>query len=166
MSADLAGPKDVIAAVEDPIVDIPLVALEEQVEIDVLLAALESAARPRTRSFLIHVLGTRADAAALPALLRSLDDEDVKVRATAADSIGKIGIALRRHGVTPHAEIGRELVSHYRPGESPWLVSAVGAVGYLDGVDFLRDVLAAEDPEARAAAVWALDELGVGRSPR
>jgi hypothetical protein len=98
--------------------------------------------------------------------LSSNTTNDAKVGATAADSIGKIGIALRRVGVTPRAEIGRALISHYRPGESPWLVSAVGAVGYLDGVDFLEQVLTAEDPEARAAAAWALDELGVNRSLR
>jgi HEAT repeat protein len=157
--------EDVIAAIEDAAVETPLVALEEQVGTEVLVAALESAARPQTRSFLCHVLGTRGDAAALLALLEKLDDEDPKVRATAADSIGKIGIALRRAGVTPHAEIGRTLVSRYRPGESPWLVSAIGAVGFLDGVDFLEQMLAAEDPEVRAAAAWALDELGANRSP-
>jgi HEAT repeat protein len=150
----------VIAAIEDPTRDTPLVALEEQLETDLLVATLESAARPQTRSFLCHVLGTRGDPAALPALLRRLDDEETKVRAAAADSIGKIGIALRRRGVTPHDEIGRALVSHYLPGESPWLVSAVGAVGYLDGVDFLEQVLRAEDPDVRAAAAWALGELG------
>jgi HEAT repeat protein len=163
--ADLSTAEAVIVVIEDPTTDTPLVALEEQVETEVLVAALESARRPLTRSFLCRALGTRADPAALPALLERLDDEDAKVRATAADSIGKIGIALRRRGVTPHTEIGRALVSHYRPGESPWLVSAVGAVGYADGIDFLEQALAAGDPEVRSAAAWALDELRATRPP-
>ena len=154
MNADLASVEAVIAAVEDPTRATPLVALEEQAPTEVLVEALEAAARPQTRSFLSHVLGTRGDAAALPTLLKELDH----------DAKGKIGIALRPAGVTPHAEIGRALVSHYRPVESPWLVSAVGAVGYGDGVKFFEQVLTGEAPDARAAAAWALAELGNGAS--
>jgi hypothetical protein len=83
----------VIAKVEDAATDISLVALEEQVDTDMLVAAIELATRPQTRTFVCHVLGTRADVAALPTLLEPLDDEDANVHATAADSIGGVACA-------------------------------------------------------------------------
>ena len=116
----------------------------------------------------IYVLGLKGDPDAFEPLLRYLGSEfqyeepdgAMSTQALAADSIGKIGLAVRRAGGACPQFVGEALVENHRSGASPWIVSAIGAVGYTDGIEVLLRSLTAPSWGARHAAAWALGELG------
>ena len=116
----------------------------------------------------IYVLGLKGDPDAFDSLLPFLGpafeyktpDGGMSTQALAADSIGKIGLAVRRAGDSCPRRVGETLVASHHPGASSWIISAVGAVGYTDGADMLLSSLTSPSSGDRHAAAWGLGELG------
>jgi HEAT repeat protein len=116
----------------------------------------------------IYVLGLKGDPDAFDSLLRYLGPEfeydthdgSMSTQALAADSIGKIGLAVRRAGGDCPHRVGETLVGSHHPGASSWIISAIAAVGYTDGADLLLRSLTSPSWGDRHAAAWGLGELG------
>jgi HEAT repeat protein len=116
----------------------------------------------------IYVLGLKGDPDAFEPLLRYLGTEfeyqtpdgSESTQGLAADSIGKIGLAVRRAGGSCPRWVGEALVRSHHPGASSWIISAIAAVGYADGADLLLRSLTSPSWGDRHAAAWALGELG------
>lgn len=101
------------------------------------------------------------DPNAVPGLLRALDSEDVYVRITAAEALGKIGnpVAIARLMDTlqdPRGEVRRRVVRAFeRIGIEPRARAAAQVVPGL--AQALRD----SEPLVSAAAVMALRRLNI-----
>jgi HEAT repeat protein len=116
----------------------------------------------------IYVLGLNGDPDAFDPLLPFLGQEfeyesqdgSMSTQAVAADSIGKIGLAVRRTGGSCPRRVGEALVRSHHPGASSWIISAIGAVGYAEGADLLLRSLTSPSWGDRQAAAWGLGELG------
>lgn len=119
-----------------------------------LIAALQKPSTPRIRHILCYMLGDRREKAAVPILIKCLKDRSPSVRATAADSLGKIGDS--RAG---EALFERFTGAEKSMGARHMLAAALGAVGYEPAVPLLIQSLNSLDEGLRGCAAWSLGVL-------
>jgi HEAT repeat protein len=122
-----------------------------------LAHALDVAANPHTRQLLADLLAGSVDG--VPALAAALDDPVRGVRASAADSLGKVFLA---HPAAPGREAaGAALLArwHREPEASvkQMLAAALGATRYEPAREVLE--AATRDAALRDPAAWALTAL-------
>jgi HEAT repeat protein len=157
-------PQEIIAALEAPAEDRrPLMdRLREDEQPERLAAALAAAPTPFTRQLLADLLGFQAAPEGSAALTLALADADLKVRASAADALGKVFLA---HPEAPGREdAGAALLARF--GAEPetavkhMLAAALGATRYEPAAPALQAAAKDPDPGLRDAAEWALSRLG------
>jgi HEAT repeat protein len=119
-----------------------------------LIAALQERSTPRIRHILCYMLGDRREKAAVPILIKCLKDRSPSVRATAADSLGKIGDP--RAG---EALFERFVGAEKSMGARHMLASALGAVGYEPAIPLLIQALEDSNGTLRGCAAWSLGVL-------
>jgi HEAT repeat protein len=156
-------PQEIIAALEAPAEDRrPLMArLREEESPDALAAALAAATTPFTRQLLADLLGFQAAPEGAGALTLALADPELKVRASAADALGKVYLA---HPDAPgRADAGAALLARWRDEtELPvkhMLAAALGATRYEPARGVLQDAARDQDAGLRDAAGWALTQF-------
>jgi HEAT repeat protein len=156
-------PQEIIAALETPQDDYrPLIdVLQYDEPPETLLAALAAADRAQTRLTLVDVLGYRAEPEAIDALIGALADPSPTVRASAADSLGKIFLS---HPEAPDRErAGAALLERWEvEPEVPVLhmvAAALGATRYEPGLPALRAALEHPNAVLRRVAGWSLEQF-------
>lgn len=100
-----------------------------------------------------HGLGVLGDPQAVPVLLEAArKDVDEFVREAAIQALGQLRAT----------QAGGVLLSILEKAEQPGIrsASALGALGKPEAVSPLVEALQDSDPSVRAAAAWALGELG------
>ncbi|MET0816713.1 MAG: HEAT repeat domain-containing protein [Solirubrobacteraceae bacterium] len=157
-------PAAIIAALEAPTEDRrPLMAeLREDAPAAGLAAALETAEAPHTRQLLADLLGFQAAPAGVAALIACLTDPELRVRAAAADALGKVFMAHPDDPQAPGA--GAALLARWQDEPATavrhMLAAALGATGHRPAAPVLRTALDDPDAGVRDAAAWALERLG------
>jgi HEAT repeat protein len=156
-------PHEIIAALEAPTDDRrPLMAeLREAAPAEALAAALAAAGTAHTRQLLADLLGFQAAPAGVAALTGALADPDLRVRASAADALGKVFLA---HPDAPGREpAGAALLARWElEPETPvrhMLAAALGATRHAPALPALRSAAEDPDPGLRDAAGWALTQF-------
>lgn len=119
-----------------------------------LIEALKISPEPDMRQTLCDLLGVRHALAALPALIKCLDDPSADVRSSAADALAKIhnpsaGGALMRRFVKQEEDMGVRRM----------LAAALGAVSYRPAIPVLIAALNHSDGSLRGSAAWSLGAL-------
>jgi HEAT repeat protein len=156
-------PHAIIAALDAPTADRrPLMAeLRDDAPPAALAEALAAAGEPHTRQLLADLLGFQAAPAGVPALTAALADPVLRVRASAADALGKVFLA---HPEAPGREqAGAALLERWQvEPELPVrqvLAAALGATRHAPALPALH--AATEDPDrgVRDAAGWALAQF-------
>jgi HEAT repeat protein len=156
-------PDEIIAALEAPTEDRrPLMAdLRDGAAPEALAAALGAAGTAHTRQLLADLLGFQAAPAGVAALPVSLADPEPRVRASAADALGKVFLA---HPDTPGREgAGAALLSRWEVEQQTavrqLLAASLGATRHAPALPALR--AAEDDPDRglRDAARWALKQF-------
>jgi HEAT repeat protein len=117
-----------------------------------VIAAIKKCSSYGIRNQLCYLLGKRWDETAVPALIDALSDASPEVRATAADSLGRIGSPSAGEAVFRHFEREEEDDAVRRE-----LAATLGSVDYRPAIPALIQALDA--PELRASAAWALGRL-------
>jgi putative membrane-bound dehydrogenase-like protein len=107
---------------------------------------------PSVRQVVIHSAGLWRDRAAWPILAETLKDSSPAVRRSAAEALGRIGDPLSVPALLDAAA-----------GEGDWALrhSLIYALIEIGDEGSIRAGLARHDPLARAAALIALDQLGL-----
>jgi HEAT repeat protein len=156
-------PHEIIAALEAPTDDRrPLMAsLREDAPPEALASALAAASEPHTRQLLADLLGFQAAPAGAGALIGALPDPEPRVRASAADALGKVFLA---HPDAPGREsAGAALLSRWQAETEPsvrhLLAAALGATRCEQALPALREAERDPDPGLRDAAGWALSRF-------
>jgi len=127
--------------------------LLDRIESHELVDALRIAVHDKTKNALIDLLGDRAEQAALPLLVASLNADSSEVRAAAADALAKIGDR------TAGPDVAAQLSTEADTGVQHMLLLAVGATGYTDGAEDVAKWLSHENKVARGCAAWSLGAL-------
>ncbi len=122
--------------------------------VEPLLTVLERPAASPSRAWAANVLGELRATAALPALLRALDDPDDEVRAKSATALGRLGDRSAVHPLLDH------LLADPAPFVRARIANALGRFGDADVTD--RLVHALGDPAwwVRVRSVDALEQIG------
>jgi HEAT repeat protein len=120
----------------------------------------------RAAVFALGKLGIDAGPRVVPALTRSLADEDTAVRAGAARAIGEIVQQLGRGAALSWDTTGPALIKAAGDPEARVRRAAVVALGSFGAaaapaVDTLRKALGDAEAEVRQNAAWALGNVGV-----
>jgi HEAT repeat protein len=156
-------PQEIIAALEAPAEDRrPLMnRLREDERSESLAAALAAASTPFTRQLLADLLGFQAAPEGAAALTLALADEDLRVRASAADALGKVFLS---HPDAPGREdAGSALLARWEVEPETavrhMLASALGATRYAPAVPVLQAAAGDPDPGVRDAVAWALAQF-------
>jgi HEAT repeat protein len=156
-------PHEIIAALEAPTEDRrPLMAeLRESAPPAALAAALAGGAEPHARQLLADLLGFQAAPAGVPALTAALSDPEPRVRASAADALGKVFLA---HPEAPGREdAGAALLARWEAEpETPvrhMLAAALGATRHTPALPALEAAQEDADRGVRDAAAWALAQF-------
>jgi len=156
-------PHEIIAALEAPAEDRrPLMAdLRADAAPQALAEALASARSAHTRQLLADLLGFQAAPAGAAALTAALADDELRVRAAAADALGKVYLA---HPDAPGREAaGAALLERW--GVEPetavrhMLAAALGATRHAPALPALRAAGEDGDRGTREAALWALEQF-------
>jgi HEAT repeat protein len=153
----------IIAALEAPVADRRpvMAALREEAAPDDLAAALRMAGGGHTRQLLADLLGFQAAPAGVPALTAALGDRESRVRAAAADALGKVVLAhpedLQRDAA------GAALLERWQDEPATavrhMLAAALGASAHRPAIPALEAALQDPDRGVRDSARWALDLL-------
>jgi len=144
--------------------------LEREATTDDLLAALTKVEAPADRAVLIELLGNRAVARTIPAILPYIHNRSPRVRSEAADALGKIALGARRrsgdrafHGVdlefVGDALLRRLINERTHQDRNIWLAAALGSVGYRPAIPELMNELAYPNEWVRGMAAWSLGIL-------
>lgn len=128
--------------------------IRNEAENSQLIEALKRSPEPDMRETLCDLLGYRRAEAALPALIKCLDDPSADVRSSAADALAKIhnpsaGGALMRRFVKQEEDLGVRQM----------LAAALGAVNYRPAIPVLIAALNDSDGSLRGCAAWSLGAL-------
>ncbi|MGH3319766.1 MAG: HEAT repeat domain-containing protein [Streptosporangiaceae bacterium] len=167
MTDEALSPDRIIGALEEETTDGParMRRLERRATVANTVVALRTASTPFTRMLLCDLLGNKRARSAIPALIEALDDTDRRVRASAADALGKAFGYVDRPA--PRARVDEAL----RALRTRWeleddddvrstltqtlaLVSDSPAV-----VPLLRAALVHREEKVRRQAQWGLDYL-------
>ena len=131
-----------------------ILARHGDIVVDPLLALLHDSDRHTARAWAANVLGEIGAPAALPALIRSLDDPDDEVRAKAATALGRLG---DRRALQP-------LLDHLLVDPAPFVrVRIASTLGQFGGPEVVnRLVRTLGDPAwwVRLRGVEALEQIG------
>ena len=156
-------PASIIAALEARTEDRrPLMAdLRHDAAPEKLAAALQMAGGAHTRQLLADLLGFQAAPVGVPALIVALGDRETRVRAAAADALGKVFLA---HPADPQRDAaGAALLRRWQDepaaGVRHVLAAALGATAHRPAIPALEAAVDDPDPGIRASARWALDLL-------
>jgi HEAT repeat protein len=156
-------PQEIITALEAPAEDRrPLMwQLRDEESPAALAAALAAATTPFTRQLLADLLGFQAAPEGAGALTLALADPDLKVRASAADALGKLYLA---HPDAPGREdAGVALLARFGAEDQlpvkHMLAAALGATRYEPALPALREAAQDQDPGLRDAAGWSLAQF-------
>ena len=112
-------------------------------------ALATTAAKADVRAAVVAMLGQRLDAAAVPTLLKSLQDPDAGVRATAMEALARFGAETALQPLVAVAAAGVE-------GDA---AAAAGVLSWVGGTDFAAVVGAALPQATPAGKVILLDLL-------
>ena len=128
--------------------------ITQNAAISEIITALQIAEDAHTRQILCDILGELRTREAVSVLLMCLDDVDIRVRSSAADSLAKIG----------DATAGPALFEHYlhiekEPPVKRMLAAALGAVKYESAIPSLIRDLTDMDGSLRGTAAWSLGNL-------
>jgi HEAT repeat protein len=128
--------------------------IREKALVGEIIKALETSTTSRVRQILCDILGERQAEAALPLLIKCLDDPSPDVRSSAADALAKIhnpsaGGALMRRFVKQKEDMGVRRM----------LAAALGAVSYRPAIPVLIQALSHPDGSLRGSAAWSLGAL-------
>jgi HEAT repeat protein len=129
--------------------------LREAASILELRRALAQTTDAHSRQVLCDVLGFRHARSAVSELIECLSDPSEKVRASAADALGKIG-DVRAGEVLMQAFEAEAALPVRRT-----LACALGAVGHKPSISMLIECLKDSDSSLRGCAAWALGILRV-----
>jgi hypothetical protein len=156
-------PHEIIAALEAPTEDRrPLMReLRENAPPDALAAALATAGEPHTRQLLADLLGFQAAPDGVAALTAALADPELRVRASAADALGKVFLT---HPDAPGRDsAGAVLLARWEAEPETavrhMLAAALGATRYAPAVPALEAAREDADRGVRDAASWALAQF-------
>jgi HEAT repeat protein len=119
------------------------------------LIAATKAASPRARQELIYMLGRRRAKSAASLLVEYLHDDNVSLRAEAADALAKIKSAR-----TGPAIFDRFVNGETAGGVRQLLAVALGAVRYQPALPLLIRELDSPDKMMRGCAAWSVGCLG------
>jgi HEAT repeat protein len=153
----------IIAALEAPAEDRrPLMyELRREAPAEGLAAALRTAGNPHTRQLLADLLGFQAGPAGAGALTQALGDPEPKVRAAAADALGKVFLAHPDDAQREAA--GAALLARWQDETAGpvrhMLAAALGATRHREAIPALEKARDDADAGVRESAAWALARL-------
>jgi HEAT repeat protein len=156
-------PHEIIAALEAPTANRrPLMAaLREDAAPDALAAALAATREPHTRQLLADLLGFQAAPQGVAALTAALSDAEPRVRASAADALGKVYLA--HPDAAGRGEAGAALLARWEAEAETavrhMLAAALGATRYAPALPVLQEAKDDPDRGLRDAATWAVAQF-------
>jgi HEAT repeat protein len=127
--------------------------LRKQASIREMCRALAQTTDAHSRQVLCDVLGFRHAKSAVSLLIECLSDPTEKVRASAADALGKIGDSRAGEALMHQFEVENALPVRRM------LACVLGAVNYKPAIPHLIQCLQDSDASLRGCAAWALGIL-------
>jgi len=115
--------------------------------------ALKTASSSHLRQVLCDILGYRQAKSGVSLLIEALDDPDMRVRCSAAESLGKIGESRAGAALFARLLVATELA------EMTSLIVALGAVHHQPAIPLLINYIGADHENLRGCAAWSLGEL-------